>query len=64
MVDGAAVPRDARGYFLSRKAPGTLEPEDDVWKFARTYQWGLAAGVGFSGILAAFAYYLSKRSTP
>ena len=64
VVDGASLPKDAQSYFLSRKVPGTLAPEDDVWKFARTYKWGVAAGVGFSGILALLWYYFSKKGTP
>ena len=58
VVDGFSVSPDPKTYFLSRKTPGAREAEDEIWKFARTYRWGVAAGVGLSGLALLLWRYL------
>lgn len=61
VIDGSGIVPAPRTFFTapSRPTPSAAdEPESDVWKFTRTYGWGVAAGVGLSGIALLLWRYL------
>ena len=68
VIDGSGIIPQPKTYFSAAAVkrvpgvPGMPEQESEVWKFARTYKFGVVAGVGLTGIaLAVWKYFFAKE---
>ena len=68
VIDGSGIIPQPKTYFSAAAVkrlpgvPGIPEQESEVWKFARTYKFGVVAGVGLTGIaLAVWKYFFAKE---
>lgn len=66
VIDGSAIVPKPHTYFTAAKRtprlPGMpVETESEVWKFARTYKFGVVAGVGLSGIAGLVWHYFFRQ---
>lgn len=60
VIDRAGIVPQPTTYFTAKKqlpqSPG--EEDSEAWKFTKTYGWGVATGVGVSGLVAlAWRYF-------
>ena len=75
VIDGSGIIPQPKTYFSAAAVkrppvpgvpgvPGTPEQESEVWKFARTYKFGVVAGVGLTGIaLAIWQYFFATKES-
>ena len=72
VIDGSGIIPQPKTYFSAAAVkrppvpgvPGTPEQESEVWKFARTYKFGVVAGVGLTGIaLAVWKYFFATKES-
>lgn len=69
VIDGTGIVPQPKTFFsappMSRAYPdvpgvGPVETDGEIWKFTRTYGWGVAAGLGLSGAAGLIWHYFFR----